>query len=118
MSSRELHAWVHDQTRVTEVCNSGCGSFLGNSLLSRQGCGVVCALCLRYIGESYSQAQEAMEDSMREFYSVKARSAAPPVLLANRLYAVRVEEDEVLRAQVCEVTAEKVKVRKDSTDEL
>ncbi|XP_062372752.1 tudor domain-containing protein 7B-like [Sardina pilchardus] len=67
-------------------------------------------LVIRYIGESYSQAQEAMEDSMREFYGLKGRNAAPPVLLANRLYAVRVEEEEVLRAQVCEVTAEKVKV--------
>lgn len=80
-------------------------------ILTGERFGGVC--CCRYIGESYSQAQEAMEDSMREFYSVTARNAAPPVLLANRLYAVRVEEEEVLRAQVCEVTAEKVKVSKD-----
>ncbi|XP_031415478.1 tudor domain-containing protein 7A [Clupea harengus] len=69
-----------------------------------------CSLVIRYIGQEYSQAQEAMEDSMREFYSATEKNMAPPVLLANRLYTVRVEEEEVLRAQVCEVMAEKVKV--------
>ena len=55
---------------------------------------------------------------MREFYSATEKNMAPPVLLANRLYTVRVEEEEVLRAQVCEVMAEKVKVSQYKAEEL
>uniref|UniRef100_A0A3Q3WTN7 Tudor domain containing 7 b n=1 Tax=Mola mola TaxID=94237 RepID=A0A3Q3WTN7_MOLML len=65
---------------------------------------------LRYIGEGYSQAQESMEDEMREFYS---QSSSSPLLSlsSGQLVAVRAEEEEeILRAQVCEVMADKVKV--------
>ncbi|KAL2098292.1 hypothetical protein ACEWY4_007499 [Coilia grayii] len=68
------------------------------------------SLVIRYIGPAYSQALEAMEDSMREFYVGKKQSMAPCVLLANRLYAVVNEEFEVLRAQLCEDVAGGVKV--------
>uniref|UniRef100_A0A7N9AZL6 Tudor domain containing 7 b n=1 Tax=Mastacembelus armatus TaxID=205130 RepID=A0A7N9AZL6_9TELE len=67
---------------------------------------------LRYIGEDYSQAQESMEDEMREFYRLD-QSGPPPVSSpsSGQLVAVKAEEEEeVLRAQVCEVMADKVKV--------
>ncbi|KAI1887783.1 hypothetical protein AGOR_G00193920 [Albula goreensis] len=68
-------------------------------------------LLLRYIGEGYSQAQEKLEDEMREFYSQE--SSGKKALLSpatGQLAAVRAEEEEeVLRAQVCEVMADKVK---------
>nr|XP_057923875.1 tudor domain-containing protein 7B isoform X2 [Doryrhamphus excisus] len=66
---------------------------------------------LRYIGESYSQAQESMENEMKEFYSLdksKLTRLSSPSL--GQLVAVRAEEEEVLRAQVCEDMADKVKV--------
>uniref|UniRef100_A0A1A7Z067 Tudor domain-containing protein 7 n=1 Tax=Iconisemion striatum TaxID=60296 RepID=A0A1A7Z067_9TELE len=67
---------------------------------------------LRYIGEGYSQAQEAMEDEMREFYGSNQNHPTPltsPSL--GQLVAVRAEEEEeILRGQVCEVTPDKVKV--------
>lgn len=68
---------------------------------------------LRYIGEGYSQAQESMEDEMREFYGLDQSSPAPLTSPSSgQLVAVRAEEEEeILRAQVCEVTADKVKVR-------
>ncbi|KAI1888320.1 hypothetical protein AGOR_G00183800 [Albula goreensis] len=69
------------------------------------------SVVLRYIGEGYSQAQEVLEDQMREFYS---QVDSPKVLASpavGLLAAVRAEEEEeILRAQVCEVTADKVKV--------
>ncbi|XP_070293925.1 LOW QUALITY PROTEIN: tudor domain-containing protein 7B-like [Salvelinus sp. IW2-2015] len=75
---------------------------------------------LRYIGEGYSQAQEALEDKMREFYCCQdnntrtgdKKSGTPLAsLTSGQLAAVRTEEDEeVLRAQVTEVMADKVKV--------
>ncbi|KAM4611894.1 tudor domain-containing protein 7B [Polymixia lowei] len=67
---------------------------------------------LRYIGEGYSQAQESMEDEMREFYGQNRSSPAPLSSPASgQLAAVRAEEEEeILRAQVCEVMADKVKV--------
>uniref|UniRef100_A0A8D3CFL0 Tudor domain-containing protein 7B n=1 Tax=Scophthalmus maximus TaxID=52904 RepID=A0A8D3CFL0_SCOMX len=67
---------------------------------------------LRYIGEGYSQAQESMEDEMREFYGLD-KSTLPPLSSpsSGQLVAVRAEEEEeILRAQVCEVVADKVKV--------
>ncbi|KAM9836438.1 tudor domain-containing protein 7B [Aulostomus maculatus] len=67
---------------------------------------------LRYIGEGYSQAQESMEDDMREFYGV-GQSKETPLLTpsSGQLVAARAEEEEeILRAQVCEVMADKVKV--------
>uniref|UniRef100_A0A4W6EFW8 Tudor domain containing 7 b n=1 Tax=Lates calcarifer TaxID=8187 RepID=A0A4W6EFW8_LATCA len=67
---------------------------------------------LRYIGEGYSQAQESMEDEMREFYGLDQSSPTPlSSPSSGQLVAVRAEEEEeILRAQVCEVMAEKVKV--------
>ncbi|XP_031440509.1 tudor domain-containing protein 7B isoform X2 [Clupea harengus] len=66
---------------------------------------------LRYIGEGYSQAQEKLEDEMREFYGQDntRKALASPAL--GQLAAVRAEEEEeILRAQVSEVMADKVKV--------
>lgn len=67
---------------------------------------------LRYIGEGYSQAQESMEDEMREFYGPKQGGASPlQAPSSGQLLAVRAEEEEeILRAQVCEVMVDKVKV--------
>lgn len=69
---------------------------------------------LRYIGEGYSKAQERMEDEMRECYGLDQSSPAPLSSPASgQLVAVRAEEEEeILRAQVCEVMADKVKVRR------
>ena len=74
----------------------------------------------RYIGEGYSQAQEALEDKMREFYCcqdnntrTRDKKSGTPLasLTSGQLAAVRTEEDEeILRAQVTEVMADKVKV--------
>lgn len=68
---------------------------------------------LRYIGEGYSQSQESMEDEMREFYGLDKSSPSPlSSLSSGQLVAVRAEEEEeILRAQVCELMADKVKVR-------
>ncbi|KAG9333569.1 hypothetical protein JZ751_011306, partial [Albula glossodonta] len=84
-----------------------------NSVVLRQGpTHRVPLLLLRYIGEGYSQAQEKLEDEMREFYSQE--SSGKKALLSpatGQLAAVRAEEEEeVLRAQVCEIMADKVKV--------
>lgn len=66
----------------------------------------------RYIGEGYSKAQEKLEDEMKEFYgqdNTKKPLVSPS---SGQLTAVRAEEEEeVLRAQVCEVMPDKVKVR-------
>lgn len=69
---------------------------------------------LRYIGEGYSQAQESMEDEMREFYGLNQSSPSPlSSPSSGQLVAVRAEEEEeILRAQVCDVMADKVKVRR------
>ncbi|XP_060730616.1 tudor domain-containing protein 7B isoform X3 [Tachysurus vachellii] len=66
---------------------------------------------LRYIGEGYSKAQEKLEDDMKEFY--RQDNTRKPLILptSGQLTAVIAEEeDEILRAQVCEVKSEKVKV--------
>ncbi|XP_061665053.1 tudor domain-containing protein 7B isoform X2 [Syngnathoides biaculeatus] len=67
---------------------------------------------IRYIGESYSQAQERMEDEMREFYSPDRNKMNPcSSPSSGQLVAVKgEEEEEVLRAQVCELVGDKVKV--------
>uniref|UniRef100_H3CNJ0 Tudor domain containing 7 b n=1 Tax=Tetraodon nigroviridis TaxID=99883 RepID=H3CNJ0_TETNG len=65
----------------------------------------------RYIGEGYSQAQESMEDEMREFYGSGQRSLPLSSPTSGQLVAVRAEEEEeILRARVCEVMDDKVKV--------
>lgn len=65
----------------------------------------------RYIGEEYSKAQEKLEDNMKEFY--RQDNIRKPLLLpsSGQITAVIAEEeDEILRAQVCEVKSDKVKV--------
>ncbi|XP_062372660.1 tudor domain-containing protein 7B isoform X3 [Sardina pilchardus] len=69
------------------------------------------SVVLRYIGEGYSQAQEKLEDEMREFYGQDNTRKPLTNPASGQLAAVRAEEEEeILRAQVCEVTADKVKV--------
>ncbi|XP_016305618.1 tudor domain-containing protein 7B-like [Sinocyclocheilus anshuiensis] len=69
------------------------------------------SVILRYIGEGYSKAQEKLEDEMREFYGQDSNKVALTSPLTGQLTAVCAEEEEeILRAQVCEVMANKVKV--------
>ncbi|XP_016144553.1 tudor domain-containing protein 7B-like [Sinocyclocheilus grahami] len=69
------------------------------------------SIILRYIGEGYSKAQEKLEDEMREFYGQDSNKVALTSPLTGQLTAVCAEEEEeILRAQVCEVMADKVKV--------
>ncbi|XP_034543160.1 tudor domain-containing protein 7A-like isoform X2 [Notolabrus celidotus] len=58
---------------------------------------------IRYVGENYSNAQEAMEESMRPFYSSSPHlPVSRPVV--GQLVAVRGEEvEELARAQVMEI---------------
>lgn len=74
-----------------------------------------CVSSNRYIGEGYSQAQESMEDEMREFYGLNQSQSTPLTSpTSGQLVAVRAEEEEeVLRAQICEVISDKVKVSSD-----
>ncbi|XP_045061956.1 tudor domain-containing protein 7A isoform X2 [Coregonus clupeaformis] len=66
---------------------------------------------LRYIGKGYSQALEAMEESMKTVYSQLSVQRLLPFPSAGKLAAVKVEGgEEVVRAQVCEVMTDKVKV--------
>ncbi|XP_015252455.1 PREDICTED: tudor domain-containing protein 7B-like isoform X1 [Cyprinodon variegatus] len=66
---------------------------------------------LRYIGEGYSMAQDSMEDEMRVFYGLDPSRQAPlSSPSSGQLVAVRAEEEEILRAQICEVMPDKVKV--------
>uniref|UniRef100_A0A4W5KNS1 Tudor domain containing 7 a n=1 Tax=Hucho hucho TaxID=62062 RepID=A0A4W5KNS1_9TELE len=66
---------------------------------------------LRFIGEGYSQALEAMEESMTTVYSQLSAQRLLPFPSAGQLAAVKVEGgEEVIRAQVCEVMTDKVKV--------
>ncbi|KAM3622695.1 uncharacterized protein V6R79_002113 [Siganus canaliculatus] len=69
------------------------------------------AVTIRFVGDSYSNAQEAMEEAMHAFYSQRsARRLSNPTV--GQLAAVRGEDgEEVARAQVVEVLASnKVKV--------
>ncbi|KAL2078906.1 hypothetical protein ACEWY4_024650 [Coilia grayii] len=69
------------------------------------------SVVLRYVGEGYSQAQEKLEDEMREFYRQDGsrRPLASPG--TGQLAAVRAEEEEeILRAQVCQLVEDKAKV--------
>uniref|UniRef100_A0A7N8YFX3 Tudor domain containing 7 a n=1 Tax=Mastacembelus armatus TaxID=205130 RepID=A0A7N8YFX3_9TELE len=60
---------------------------------------------IRYVGESYSDAQEAMEDMMRSFYSQRSTQDHLSSPTVGQLVAVRGEDgDELARAQVLEVT--------------
>lgn len=72
----------------------------------------VCLFICRYIGEGYSNAQEKLEDEMREFYGQDSNKVAMTSPLTGQLAAVCAEEvEEILRAQVCEVMVDKFKVR-------
>ncbi|XP_071359622.1 tudor domain-containing protein 7A isoform X2 [Trachinotus anak] len=70
------------------------------------------AVTVRYVGENYSNAQEAMEDAMRSFYTQGSpyQHLSNPVI--GQLVAVRAEDGaELARAQVMEVMApDKVKL--------
>ncbi|XP_044202265.1 tudor domain-containing protein 7A isoform X1 [Thunnus albacares] len=66
---------------------------------------------IRYVGENYSHAQEAMEDAMRSFYSQGSSHHPLSNPLVGQLVAVRGEDgDEMARAQVTEITPINVKV--------
>lgn len=66
----------------------------------------------RYVGENYSNAQEAMENTMQFFYSQNSNHRRPVTPAVGQLVAIRGEDgDELARAQVVEVAApNKVKV--------
>ncbi|XP_056136395.1 tudor domain-containing protein 7A [Lampris incognitus] len=69
------------------------------------------AVTVRYVGDNYSAAQEAMEDSMRSFYSQNSANKPLSKLAFGQLTAVRCDEDELTRAQIMEVmTSNMVKV--------
>uniref|UniRef100_A0A6Q2Z957 HTH OST-type domain-containing protein n=1 Tax=Esox lucius TaxID=8010 RepID=A0A6Q2Z957_ESOLU len=64
---------------------------------------------LRYIGEDYSQAQQAMEESMRTLYSQPGAQRPLSFPRPGTLAAVKVEGgEEVVRAQVSEVMKDTV----------
>lgn len=67
----------------------------------------------RYVGEKYSDAQEAMEETMSSFYKHPSVRFPLSKAVVGQLVAVREEDgDEVTRAQVIEVISpDKVKVR-------
>ncbi|XP_051579424.1 tudor domain-containing protein 7B-like isoform X2 [Myxocyprinus asiaticus] len=68
------------------------------------------SVILRYIGEGYSKAQEKLEDEMREFYKENTKLALTSPSPGQLTAVHGEEEEEVLRAQVCEVMPDKVKV--------
>ncbi|XP_014907112.1 tudor domain-containing protein 7A isoform X2 [Poecilia latipinna] len=70
------------------------------------------ALTIRYVGNNYSDAQEAMEDIMQTFYSRNSMKRPVSNPAVGQLVAVRGEDgDEVARAQVTEILdSNKVKV--------
>ncbi|KAL7875921.1 hypothetical protein AOLI_G00108840 [Acnodon oligacanthus] len=66
---------------------------------------------LRYIGEGYSKAQEKLEDDMKDYYAQDNTKKPLVSPSSGQLTAVHAEEEEeILRAQVCEVMSDKVKV--------
>lgn len=66
----------------------------------------------RYVGESYSNAQEAMEETMCSFYNQSSVQNPLSKPVVGQLVAVRGEDgEEVTRAQVIElISPDKVKV--------
>ncbi|XP_068583840.1 tudor domain-containing protein 7A isoform X2 [Cebidichthys violaceus] len=70
------------------------------------------AVTIRYVGENYSDAQEAMEEAMHSFYSQSSAHHPLSKPVVGQLVAVRGEDgEEMARAQVMCVTApNKVKV--------
>ncbi|XP_040041372.2 tudor domain-containing protein 7A isoform X1 [Gasterosteus aculeatus] len=58
-------------------------------------------ITLRYVGENYSDAQEAMEEAMASFYSQSSTHHPLPEPVVGQLVAVRWEDgEELARAQV------------------
>ncbi|XP_076828493.1 tudor domain-containing protein 7B isoform X2 [Brachyhypopomus gauderio] len=69
------------------------------------------SVVLRYIGEGYSKALEKLEDDMKEFYREDNTKKPLVSLSSGQLTAVCAEEEEeIFRAQVCEVRSDQVKV--------
>lgn len=60
----------------------------------------------RYVGKNYSNAQEAMEESMRSFYSQSFSCHTLPTPVVGQLVAIR-DGDEFARAQVIEIMSPK-----------
>ncbi|XP_029020138.1 tudor domain-containing protein 7A isoform X2 [Betta splendens] len=66
------------------------------------------AVTIRYVGENYSYAQEAMEDAMRAFYSQSVSCRPLPNPVVGQLVAVREEDgNELARGQVMEIMSPK-----------
>ncbi|XP_032385875.1 tudor domain-containing protein 7A isoform X2 [Etheostoma spectabile] len=62
------------------------------------------AVTVRYVGENYSNAQEAMEEAMQSFYSQSSTHHPLSKPVVGQLVAVRGEDgEELARAQVVEV---------------
>ncbi|XP_041838081.1 tudor domain-containing protein 7A isoform X2 [Melanotaenia boesemani] len=62
------------------------------------------AVTIRYVGDKYSAAQEAMEDAMHSFYSQNSAQHLLSNPIVGQLVAVKGEDgDEVTRAQILEV---------------
>ncbi|XP_059192805.1 tudor domain-containing protein 7B-like isoform X2 [Centropristis striata] len=70
------------------------------------------AVTVRYVGQNYSNAQEAMEEAMSALYNHSSTNHTLSKPVAGQLVAVRGEDgEELARAQVMEVLApDKVKV--------
>ncbi|XP_068448627.1 tudor domain-containing protein 7A [Clinocottus analis] len=70
------------------------------------------AVTIRYVGENYSDAQEAMEEAMHSFYNQSSTHHPLSKPVVGQLVAVRGEDgEEVARAQVIAIIApNKVKV--------
>lgn len=65
----------------------------------------------RYIGDGYSKAQEKLEDDMKEYYRQDNSRKSQISISSGQLTAVIAEEEEeILRALICEVKSDKVKV--------
>lgn len=67
----------------------------------------------RYVGENYSNAQEAMEETMCSFYNQSSVQSPLSKPVVGQLVAVKGEDgEEVTRAQVIElISPDKVKVK-------
>nr|XP_061791473.1 tudor domain-containing protein 7A-like [Nerophis lumbriciformis] len=69
------------------------------------------AVTIRYIGDGYSNAQEAMEDAMLSFYKQNSNLKPLTNLVVGQLVAVKGDNGkEFTRAQVTEVTTNNIKV--------
>ncbi|XP_066515805.1 tudor domain-containing protein 7A isoform X2 [Hoplias malabaricus] len=64
----------------------------------------------RYVGENYSKALEKMEQAMLEFYRGVGAGLSLSTPMIGQLVAVAMDDEDVLRAQVHQVTVGGVKV--------